>query len=65
MALVRKIHALIVERAKAEGKFADYSAKIPKTGAPYQMVAIKGGEFLMGSPRRKKIAKRTKVRKSK
>lgn len=50
MALVRKIHAQIVERAKSEGKFADYSAKIPKTGIPYQMVAIKGGEFVMGSP---------------
>ena len=37
-----------------EAKFADYSAKIPKTGAPYQMVAIKGGEFLMGSPANEK-----------
>ena len=44
------IHDQIVERAKADSKFADYSAKIPKTGASYQMVAIKGGEFLMGSP---------------
>ncbi len=29
---------------------ADYSAKVPKTGAAYHMVAIRGGEFLMGSP---------------
>ncbi len=50
LVLVRKIHAQIVERAKTDGKFADYSAKVPKTGALYQMVAIKGGEFLMGSP---------------
>ncbi len=52
--LVRRIHARIVEQAKKDGKFADYSAKIPKTGAPYQMVAIKGGEFLMGSPETEK-----------
>jgi formylglycine-generating enzyme required for sulfatase activity len=51
MELVRKIHALIVERSNAEsGEPADYSAKIPQTGAAYHMVAIKGGEFLMGSP---------------
>ena len=54
MALVRKIHAQIVEQAKKDAKFTDYSAKIPKTGVPYQMVAIKGGEFLMGSPAKEK-----------
>jgi formylglycine-generating enzyme required for sulfatase activity len=54
LALVRKIHAQIVEQAKKDAKFADYSAKIPKTGAPYQMVAIKGSEFLMGSPEKEK-----------
>lgn len=27
-----------------------YVSKIPKTGVPYDMVAIRGGEFLMGSP---------------
>jgi formylglycine-generating enzyme required for sulfatase activity len=52
--LVRRIHKLIVERAKIESKFADYAAKVPKTGAPYHMVAIKGGEFLMGSPANEK-----------
>ena len=52
LALVQKIRDMIVERTKAEGdgKLADYSAKIPQTGIPYSMVAIKGGEFLMGSP---------------
>ena len=51
LALVQRIHDLIVERAKAEkGEFANYSAKVPQTSAPYDMVAIKGGEFLMGSP---------------
>jgi formylglycine-generating enzyme required for sulfatase activity len=54
MELVRRIHALIVERAKTDSKFADYSAKVPKTSAPYSMVAIKGGEFLMGSPEQEK-----------
>src|SRR4029079_4900648 len=50
LALVRKIHEQIVGQAKADNKFADYTAKILKTGASYQMVAIKGGEFHMGSP---------------
>jgi formylglycine-generating enzyme required for sulfatase activity len=50
--LVRRIHALIVEHAKqdAGADMADYSAKVPQTGAPYSMVALEGGEFLMGSP---------------
>src|SRR4051794_29102809 len=52
--LVRRIHSLIVERAKTNSKFSDYSAKVPKTSAPYSMVAIKGGEFLMGSPQQEK-----------
>lgn len=33
-----------------EAAMEDYLSKIPKTGAPYDMVAIRGGEFLMGSP---------------
>ncbi len=50
--LVRRIHALIVERAKSSSEtgMADYSAKVPQTSVPYHMVAIEGGEFLMGSP---------------
>lgn len=49
--LVQKIHDRIVAQSKAESedKFADYSAKVPQTEAPYQMVAIKGNKFLMGS----------------
>ena len=54
MELVRRIHTQIVEHAKGDSKFVDYSAKVPKTSAPYQMVAIKGGEFLMGSPPQEK-----------
>jgi formylglycine-generating enzyme required for sulfatase activity len=52
MQLVRKIHALIMDVSKADGDAApaDYSAKVPQTGAPYHMVALDGGEFLMGSP---------------
>ncbi len=52
MQLVRKIHALITQRAAQDGDVAmtDYAAKVPQTGAPYEMVAIDGGEFLMGSP---------------
>ncbi len=50
--LLKQLHALFVKTAKnsAGPQMADYSAKIPKTGAAYHMVAIKGGEFLMGSP---------------
>ncbi len=43
-------------RRQTKAKFADYSAKVPQTGAPYHMVAIKGGDFLMGSPDRRKAA---------
>jgi formylglycine-generating enzyme required for sulfatase activity len=52
MQLVRKLHAHITERTSENGEaeFADYSAKVPQTGAPYHMTAITGGEFLMGSP---------------
>ena len=52
MELVRRIHAQIVakDQIKDAAEMKDYSAEIPQTGAPYQMVAIQGGEFLMGSP---------------
>ncbi len=52
--LVRKIHDRIIAQAKNDSKFANYSAKIPKTGISYNMVAIKGGQFLMGSPAHEK-----------
>ena len=51
--LVKKIHAFIVQtssKEKAESDMKNYDAKVPKTGAPYSMVAIKGGEFMIGSP---------------
>lgn len=50
--LVRKIHAFIVQtsKEKAEAEMKSYDSKVPKTGVNYSMVAIKGGEFLMGSP---------------
>lgn len=50
--LVKKIHAFVVQTSK-EKKEADmkpYDTKVPKTGAPYSMLVIKGGEFMMGSP---------------
>ncbi len=50
--LVARIHALMVKQAKASqaAEMSDYRGKIPRTGIGYQMVAIRGGEFLMGSP---------------
>jgi formylglycine-generating enzyme required for sulfatase activity len=52
LALVQKIHAFIVQtsKEKAEAEMKGYDSKVPKTEKPYSMVAIKGGEFLMGSP---------------
>ncbi len=56
LALVHRIHDLIVARTNSESEagFANYTAKIPQTGIPYRMVAIKGGEFSMGSPESEK-----------
>ena len=50
--LVKRIHAKILEtsQGKSVGAMADYASKVPRTGADYHMVAIPGGEFLMGSP---------------
>ena len=50
--LIKKLHALIVktDQAAKASPMADYSSKVPKTGAAYRMVAIEGGKFLMGSP---------------
>jgi len=52
MDLVKKIHAFIVQTSKenAEADMKTYDSKIPKTGIPYTMIAVKSGEFLMGSP---------------
>ncbi|PHR98982.1 MAG: hypothetical protein COA78_25525 [Blastopirellula sp.] len=49
MELIKKIHASIVENQK-NTTLVDYAAKVPRTNADFEMVAIKGGEFLMGSP---------------
>lgn len=50
--LVKKIHAFIVQtsKEKSEAAMKEYSSKVPKTGAPYTMVPIKGGQFVLGSP---------------
>jgi formylglycine-generating enzyme required for sulfatase activity len=41
---------LATTKEKAEGDMKDYTGTIPKTGVKYDMLAIKGGEFTMGSP---------------
>jgi formylglycine-generating enzyme required for sulfatase activity len=50
--LVKKIHAFILEKSKeqTEGDMKEYSNVVPKTGANYTMLPIKGGTFLLGSP---------------
>jgi formylglycine-generating enzyme required for sulfatase activity len=50
--LVKKIHAFILQtsKEKEEAQMKSYDARVPKTNAPYSMIAIKGGEFMMGSP---------------
>jgi len=52
--LIKKIHALVVKQAAKElaqsPVMKSYSAKAPKSGASYHMVAAPGGSFVMGSP---------------
>ncbi|MBX7206957.1 MAG: SUMF1/EgtB/PvdO family nonheme iron enzyme [Verrucomicrobiaceae bacterium] len=49
--LVKKIHDFIVatSKEKTEGEMKEYTGSIPKTKIPYSMLAIKGGEFTIGS----------------
>jgi len=50
--LIEQIRENILEitTEKSQEDMADYTNTIPKTGVKYEMVAIPGGEFLMGSP---------------
>lgn len=50
--LVKTIRENIVavSTEKTEAEMKDYIGTISKTGVNFEMVAIKGGEFLMGSP---------------
>lgn len=50
--LTRSIRETILKSppVKSEAEMMDYASTIPKTGAEYEMIAIKGGEFTMGSP---------------
>ncbi len=52
IALTERIRALILgtTKEKTEADMKAYQGKIPRTGAGYEMVAIPGGEFFMGSP---------------
>jgi len=51
--LVERIHTLIVktEKKSPDAKMKDYADKVPKSGAAYHMVAIRGGMITMGSPK--------------
>ncbi|MCF6311176.1 MAG: formylglycine-generating enzyme family protein [Verrucomicrobiales bacterium] len=50
--LTEKIRARILKKSTelSEGAMSNYSAIIPSSKVPYDMIAIKGGTFLMGSP---------------
>lgn len=50
--LVAQIHALITQNSlqRSASEMENYEGTIPKTGAKYQMVALAGGTFRMGSP---------------
>ncbi len=50
--LTTKIHTKILAatKEKAEGEMKNYESTIPLSGVKFDMVAIKGGEFMMGSP---------------
>ncbi|MEW4453519.1 SUMF1/EgtB/PvdO family nonheme iron enzyme [Bremerella sp. JC817] len=51
MELVKKIHAKIVAQSEKEKKATDsYKNTIPITEVDYEMIAIPGGKFVMGSP---------------
>lgn len=41
---------LATSTEKAEAEMKEYTSTIPKTGVKFDMVPIKGGEFMMGSP---------------
>ncbi|MCF6312252.1 MAG: SUMF1/EgtB/PvdO family nonheme iron enzyme [Verrucomicrobiales bacterium] len=50
--LTAKIHGKIIadSKEKTEAEMKNYESAIPMSGVKFDMVAIKGGEFLMGSP---------------
>jgi formylglycine-generating enzyme required for sulfatase activity len=50
--LIEKIRKEVLAKQgdPSEAALKDYSNKIPLTGVAYDMVALKGGEFAMGSP---------------
>lgn len=50
--LVTKIRdkILATQKERAEADMKNYTGKVPKLGKDFAMVAIKGGEFTMGSP---------------
>lgn len=50
--LTTTIHKKIIAESKehTQAEMKDYQSKIPETGVGYEMVAIKGGHFTMGSP---------------
>lgn len=46
--LVKRIREHIL--ATQQGEHSDYQSEIPETGVEYEMIAIPGGTFLIGSP---------------
>ena len=54
LALVHRIREKILKTQATETKQDDYTSQVPVTGASYSMVALQGGQFLMGSPKTEK-----------
>ncbi|MDA7920598.1 formylglycine-generating enzyme family protein [Verrucomicrobiales bacterium] len=48
--IVGQIRRHILVTQVIEARMANYEAKVPQTGVPFSMIALKGGEVIMGSP---------------
>ena len=53
--ITKKIHALIVKKSKDDKALKGYSETVPKAqGGKIEMIPVKGGELMLGSPEKEK-----------